>query len=99
MLSQIYNEHLRDLLLPESTIANDRSNVTIREDTKGRIILTGLHQVNVNSFEDLIGALNFGSTIRQTDSTAILSTVTDSPAWNVSDGIDMRFSFMGLGVA
>ncbi|QQK44082.1 Kinesin family protein [Penicillium digitatum] len=68
---EIYNEHLRDLLLPESTIANDRSNVTIREDTKGRIILTGLHQVNVNSFEDLIGALNFGSTIRQTDSTAI----------------------------
>lgn len=68
---QIYNEHLRDLLLPESAIANDRSNVTIREDTKGRIILTGLHQVNINSFDDLIGALNFGSTIRQTDSTAI----------------------------
>lgn len=45
--------------------------MTIREDTKGRIILTGLHQVNINSFEDLIGALNFGSTIRQTDSTAI----------------------------
>ncbi|KAJ5607291.1 hypothetical protein N7537_003910 [Penicillium hordei] len=68
---EIYNEHLRDLLLPESTAANDRSNVTIREDTKGRIILTGLHQVNINSFDDLIGALNFGSTIRQTDSTAI----------------------------
>jgi kinesin family protein 4/21/27 len=30
-----------------------------------------LHQVNINSFEDLIGALNFGSAIRQTDSTAI----------------------------
>jgi kinesin family protein 4/21/27 len=51
--------------------AADRSTVTIREDTKGRIILTGLHQVNINSFEDLIGALNFGSSIRQTDSTAI----------------------------
>lgn len=68
---EIYNEHLRDLLLPESTPANDRSNVSIREDAKGRIILTGLHQVNINSFDDLIGALNFGSTIRQTDSTAI----------------------------
>ncbi|KAJ5312656.1 hypothetical protein PENANT_c007G02026 [Penicillium antarcticum] len=68
---EIYNEHLRDLLLPDSAAANDRSNVTIREDTKGRIILTGLHQVNINSFDDLIGALNFGSTIRQTDSTAI----------------------------
>lgn len=51
--------------------AADRSSVTIREDAKGRILLTGLHQVNINSFEDLIGALNHGSTIRQTDSTAI----------------------------
>jgi kinesin family protein 4/21/27 len=69
---EIYNEHLRDLLLPESAASSgDRSNVTIREDAKGRIILTGLHQVNINSFDDLIGALNFGSAIRQTDSTAI----------------------------
>ncbi|CAG8307730.1 unnamed protein product [Penicillium salamii] len=68
---EIYNEHLRDLLLPDSTPASDRSNVTIREDTKGRIILTGLHQVEINSFDDLIGVLNFGSAIRQTDSTAI----------------------------
>lgn len=45
--------------------------MTIREDAKGRILLTGLHQVNINSFDDLIGALNFGSAIRQTDSTAI----------------------------
>jgi len=59
------------LLLPESTPISDRSSVTIREDAKGRILLTGLHQVNINSFEDLIGALNFGSAIRQTDSTAI----------------------------
>ncbi|RDW63126.1 kinesin family protein [Aspergillus mulundensis] len=68
---EIYNEQLRDLLLPDSVAAADRSTVTIREDTKGRIILTGLHQVNINSFDDLIGALNFGSSIRQTDSTAI----------------------------
>ncbi|KAL4943631.1 hypothetical protein BDV06DRAFT_133135 [Aspergillus oleicola] len=68
---EIYNEQLRDLLLPDSVAAADRNAVTIREDTKGRIILTGLHQVNINSFEDLIGALNFGSSIRQTDSTAI----------------------------
>ncbi|KAL2833612.1 hypothetical protein BJY01DRAFT_225040 [Aspergillus pseudoustus] len=68
---EIYNEQLRDLLLPDSVASVDRNNVTIREDTKGRIILTGLHQVNINSFEDLIGALNFGSSIRQTDSTAI----------------------------
>ncbi|CEL03428.1 Putative Kinesin-like protein [Aspergillus calidoustus] len=68
---EIYNEQLRDLLLPDSVASTDRNSVTIREDTKGRIILTGLHQVSINSFEDLIGALNFGSSIRQTDSTAI----------------------------
>ncbi|CEJ58742.1 Putative Kinesin family protein [Penicillium brasilianum] len=68
---EIYNEQLRDLLLPDSVSATDRSSVTIREDAKGRILLTGLHQVNISSFEDLIGALNHGSTIRQTDSTAI----------------------------
>lgn len=59
------------MLLPDSTPLGDRSTVTIREDAKGRIILTGLTQVSINSFDDLIGALNFGSTIRQTDSTAI----------------------------
>lgn len=34
-------------------------------------MLTGLHQVNIDSMEDLLGALNFGSSIRQTDATAI----------------------------
>ncbi|OGM48877.1 kinesin family protein [Aspergillus bombycis] len=68
---EIYNEHLRDLLIPDSTPTGERSTVTIREDTKGRIIPTGLHQVNINSIDDLLGALNFGSTIRQTDSTAV----------------------------
>ena len=44
--------------------------VAIRED-KGRILLTGLHQIDINSVDDLLGALNFGSSIRQTDATAI----------------------------
>lgn len=68
---EIYNEQLRDLLLPEHIPAHERSPVTIREDTKGNIILTGLRQVEVNSVEDLLNALNFGSTVRQTDATAI----------------------------
>lgn len=58
-------------MLPDATPLGERNNVTIREDTKGRIILTGLHQVDINCFEDLMGALNFGSAIRQTDATAI----------------------------
>ncbi|KXJ97059.1 kinesin motor domain-containing protein, partial [Microdochium bolleyi] len=68
---EIYNEQLRDLLLPENAQPHERNNVTIREDTKGNIILTGLCQVEINSVDDLLGALNFGSSIRQTDSTAI----------------------------
>lgn len=45
--------------------------MVIREDVKGRILLTGLHQVTINSTDDLLNALNFGSSIRQTDATAI----------------------------
>ncbi|KFY28514.1 hypothetical protein V493_02893, partial [Pseudogymnoascus sp. VKM F-4281 (FW-2241)] len=68
---EIYNEQLRDLLVPEHVPMAERGQVSIREDTKGHILLTGLHAVDVNSVEDLLKALNFGSMIRQTDSTAI----------------------------
>ncbi|KAI5815325.1 hypothetical protein BZA77DRAFT_355437 [Pyronema omphalodes] len=68
---EIYNETLRDLLLPEGTRPEDRAPITIREDTKGRIMLTGLRQVEINSVQDLLGVLNFGSSIRQTDATAV----------------------------
>jgi chromosome segregation ATPase len=49
----------------------ERPQVSIREDPKGRILLTGLKQVTINSIEDLLQALNFGSSIRQTDATAV----------------------------
>ncbi|KAI9713458.1 MAG: hypothetical protein M1820_000840 [Bogoriella megaspora] len=68
---EIYNEQLRDLLLPDSVPHSERPAVSIREDTKGRILLTGLQQIQINSIEDLLNALNFGSSIRQTDSTAV----------------------------
>ncbi|KZF19439.1 kinesin-domain-containing protein [Xylona heveae TC161] len=68
---EIYNEQLRDLLLPESLPPSERNQITIREDAKGRILPTGLHQVTINSVEDLLNALSFGSSIRQTDATAI----------------------------
>src|SRR3569833_1807571 len=68
---EIYNEQLRDLLIPEHVPAHERSAVTIREDAKGNILLTGLRQVEINSVDDLMNALNFGSTLRQTDATAI----------------------------
>ncbi|PHH76574.1 hypothetical protein CDD82_3938 [Ophiocordyceps australis] len=68
---EIYNEQLRDLLISDSTPPHERGNVAIREDTKGNIILTGLRQVEICSVSDLMNALTFGSSIRQTDATAI----------------------------
>jgi len=68
---EIYNEQLRDLLVQENNPPYERGQVSIREDTKGRILLTGLTQVEINSAEDMLNALNFGSAIRQTDATAV----------------------------
>lgn len=68
---EIYNEQLRDLLLPENTAPNERQQVNIREDRDGRILLTGLTTIPINSVDDMLGALNFGSSIRQTDATAV----------------------------
>jgi len=67
---EIYNEQLRDLLLPDTTPLGERPPVNIREDRDGRILLTGLTQKTINSVDDLLSALNFGSAIRQTDATA-----------------------------
>ncbi|KAH7080324.1 hypothetical protein BKA63DRAFT_531276 [Paraphoma chrysanthemicola] len=68
---EIYNEQLRDLLLPENTPLHERPPVNIREDRDNRILLTGLTQMNITSVDDLLSALNFGSAIRQTDATAV----------------------------
>lgn len=68
---EIYNEQPRDLLLPEATPLYERPNVQIREDPRGRIFVEGLKSVKVNSIDELMGVLNHGSTIRQTDATAI----------------------------
>lgn len=99
---EIYNEQLRDLLVPEHIPPSDRGQVSIREDTKGHILLTGLHQVEINSVDDLMGALNFGSAIRQTDSTAINAKSSRSHAVfslnliqrraKTSTGAEKRFS-------
>jgi chromosome segregation ATPase len=68
---EIYNEQLRDLLLPENTPLNERPTVNIREDRDGRILLTGLTQKTISSAEELLDCLNWGSAIRQTDATAV----------------------------
>ncbi|KPI38365.1 Kinesin-like protein BC2 [Cyphellophora attinorum] len=68
---EIYNEQPRDLLLPEATPLYERPNVQIREDPRGRIFVEGLKSVKVSTIDELMGVLNHGSTIRQTDATAI----------------------------
>lgn len=68
---EIYNEQPRDLLLPEDAPFTERGNVQIREDPRGRIFVEGLNSVRVASMEELMRVLNHGSTIRQTDATAI----------------------------
>lgn len=49
---EIYNEELIDLLNPAPS--HERAPVTIREDTKGHIIWTGLKEVPVGSTEDVL---------------------------------------------
>ncbi|KAH8179144.1 kinesin motor domain-containing protein [Sarocladium implicatum] len=101
---EIYNEQLRDLLVPDDTPMGERNNVAIREDVKGNILLTGLRQVEIHSVEDLMNALNFGSTIRQTDATAInakssrshavfsLNLVQRKSKYQAPSGAEKRFS-------
>ncbi|KAK5632539.1 hypothetical protein RRF57_008253 [Xylaria bambusicola] len=99
---EIYNEQLRDLLLPDSVGTHERNTVTIREDTKGNIILTGLRQVDIHSADDLMNVLNFGSTIRQTDATAVNAKSSRSHAVftlnliqrkpKATPGVEKRFS-------
>lgn len=106
---EIYNESLRDLLLPEQTPAHERGTILIREESKGHIFLTGLREVDINSVEDLLAALNFGSTIRQTDSTAINAQSSRSHAVfslrliqnkaRASTGAEKRFSMPVEGMS
>jgi transcription initiation factor TFIID subunit TAF12 len=49
---EIYNEELIDLLNPAPP--HERAPVTIREDTKGHIMWTGLKEVPVGSTEDVL---------------------------------------------
>ncbi|KAK5991909.1 Kinesin-like protein KIF21B [Cladobotryum mycophilum] len=95
---EIYNEQLRDLLAQDSTPMSERNSVAIREDVKGNILLTGLRQVEINSVEDMLNALHFGSTIRQTDATAINAKSSRSHAV-FSLNLVQRKSKFGTGAA
>ena len=70
-MSKSTTNSLEISLLDEATPQFERANVQIREDPKGRIFVEGLRSVQVNSIDELMSILNHGSTIRQTDATAI----------------------------
>eukprot|EP01059_Diplonema_ambulator_P015028 TRINITY_DN26115_c0_g1_i1.p1 TRINITY_DN26115_c0_g1~~TRINITY_DN26115_c0_g1_i1.p1 ORF type:complete len:1197 (+),score=518.41 TRINITY_DN26115_c0_g1_i1:30-3593(+) len=62
---EIYNETLKDLLRPSTTA----KHIQIREDTSGGIVVTGIHEQEVESVEDLMEQLDAGTVSRTTGST------------------------------
>ncbi|CAI2161819.1 17640_t:CDS:2 [Funneliformis geosporum] len=64
---EIYNEDLIDLL--GESYGDSRPQVTIREDTKGNILWSGLQEIRVNSVNEVMGHLTRGSANRQVGAT------------------------------
>lgn len=75
---ELYNEDLIDLLV-EAGPSELRSNIQIRED-RGKIIWSGIREVQVTSPEDVSQLLHIGSTRRQTASTDMNSVSSRSHA-------------------
>ncbi|RIB09013.1 P-loop containing nucleoside triphosphate hydrolase protein, partial [Gigaspora rosea] len=75
---EIYNEDLIDLLGEGDMEA--RSQVTIREDSKGNILWNGLQEIKVNGVEDVMSHLARGSMNRQVGATEMNSKSSRSHA-------------------
>ncbi|CAG8470796.1 13042_t:CDS:2 [Cetraspora pellucida] len=75
---EIYNEDLIDLL-GEGDMES-RSQVTIREDSKGNIIWNGLQEIKVNGVDDVMNHLARGSMNRQVGATEMNSKSSRSHA-------------------
>ncbi|KAI8883627.1 kinesin-domain-containing protein [Backusella circina FSU 941] len=90
---EIYNEELIDLLNPAPP--GERPTITIREDSKGHIIWTGLKELQVGRTEDILRYLQMGSENRATGSTdmnakssrshAIFSVTLKQERWRPSN--------------
>src|SRR5439155_25414445 len=75
---ELYNEDLIDLLGEGS--GDLRPQVMIREDTKGNILWSGLQEIRVNSVEDVMNHLAYGSLNRQVGATDMNSQSSRSHA-------------------
>ncbi|KAH9557764.1 hypothetical protein CY35_07G101800 [Sphagnum magellanicum] len=62
---EIHNEEIKDLLHP----ATPSKSISVREDAHGDIILAGVKEEVVTSFENMIRCLEYGSMFRTTGST------------------------------
>eukprot|EP01062_Namystynia_karyoxenos_P022809 TRINITY_DN1876_c0_g1_i2.p1 TRINITY_DN1876_c0_g1~~TRINITY_DN1876_c0_g1_i2.p1 ORF type:complete len:1410 (+),score=564.77 TRINITY_DN1876_c0_g1_i2:73-4230(+) len=62
---EIYNEHLKDLLHPNT----QAGKIQIREGGDGSIIMTGAHEEEVRTYEDMLGLLDVGTVARATGAT------------------------------
>nr|PNR57756.1 hypothetical protein PHYPA_004750 [Physcomitrium patens] len=62
---EIYNEEIKDLLHPDTP----SRSISIREDANGDIVLAGVKEEVVTSFESMIRFLEHGSVFRTTGST------------------------------
>eukprot|EP00742_Colponemidia_sp_Colp-10_P010914 GILJ01012048.1.p1 GENE.GILJ01012048.1~~GILJ01012048.1.p1 ORF type:complete len:2113 (+),score=435.57 GILJ01012048.1:1-6339(+) len=62
---EIYNEDVKDLLHPETP----SKSIAIREDANGGILVVGVQEEAVNSFDEMMSCLENGSVHRTTGST------------------------------
>lgn len=79
---EIYNEELIDLLADYSAVMDEdcRPRVTIREDSKGNILWSGLQEIKVNGVDEVMNHLSRGSLNRQVGATDMNSQSSRSHA-------------------
>ncbi|KAJ2854855.1 hypothetical protein J3B02_002470, partial [Coemansia erecta] len=76
----LYNEDLVDLLNPKSLTGSRGSGPTIREDSRGNMVLVGVERKPAGNASDIIGFLHQGALSRTTASTDMNHTSSRSHA-------------------
>ena len=71
---EIYNENLKDLLRPSTA----SKSLQIREDPNGGITVTGVHEEQVNSYDEMLAQLDRGTIARTTGATMMNSVSSRS---------------------
>ena len=75
---EIYNEEIKDLLVPGGRAGEGRQSIMIRESPDGSINVNGLTEVVVSSCADTLALLQVGATSRTTGSTLMNSVSSRS---------------------